>query len=275
MLKIRLRGYNSPLLCVISVVSLLIPQGKLFAHDAPAIHGQQKAAVNKGKKSNWKGNVSLSLTSNVGNTNTGVLKSSAKAVYNTGFSAEQPFRHTISARVTMSDRSAGRGKDRIETKNQKGAGYRVDYFLSEKQSLRGLINYQSDNLAKLDSLVYAAVGYQHSLLETKNHKISAGGGIGYLDVEYTDNTPSVSGAAGRLSLDYVGKVTENFTVSQKLAVMGKSGFTQQLSVTRLEYALSEKSSIALENEVEHFADAPITAIDNTDSTTGLKFIYKF
>jgi len=266
---LRWKVFEGSLILILPLLFMLTV-GQAFAQDTMA-----KFSEPRQEKLGWSGSVSLSLSSLTGNTNIRLAETSLNADYNKNHNPEQPFRHTITASVNVGDSAEERGGKRFKMRDQKNAGYKADYFLTEKSTPRAFVYYDSDSFAALDFRIMAGVGYGYEFLKTNRHVVSVGGGISYLDLQYSDATPGISGIAGRVSLDYGGQFTANISLKQKLVLVVTDGLTVKKSSTSFEYALSERSSVALNNEINHSSVIPAAAIARTDSNTNLSLLIKF
>ena len=219
----------------------------------------------------WSGQFSFGLSSLVGNTNTGSISADLALRYDT----QQALTHNLDSSIYYSDWSSGRGKDRQESRNAKMLDYRAEYALDKKSALIGFASYEDNNIAKLDTQAMVGVGYSRQLLKTKRHRVSGAIGAGMLGVNYTDQTPSFEGAVGRAFLAYRGRLTDKISLHENLLVLGSANSTMTRVKTSLHYALSERTSVALKNQVVHNTHAPLTAKDKTDSVTSLNLVIDF
>lgn len=264
-------------LTTISTLSLtLLLPSLAHAHDVAQDHkNETKKAQPESSKSPWSGKLSVSLKSNVGNTNTRKIKLSGNIVYNKQFNAKKPIKHALSASINTGSRTNKRGGDRIKTREQESAGYKLEYFLNDKSLVRAFTFYESDTLAKMDSLLVTGVGYERKLLNTKKHKIKSSLAVSDLEIKYSDGTPTISGTAVRAAVAYKGKLTDSVTYKHELMGVGTNELTMTRSNAALEYAFNKRSSVSLNNRVTHFSKVAQTATDKTDSTTGLSLNFKF
>lgn len=255
----------------------LLITSHLSAHDAT----DKKIKAKQETHSKWSGNIKIGLDSSAGNTNTSVIKGAGQIVHNKDFNKDHRFRNTAGISFKKGDRAKDRDADRIDTVDREAANYKVDYYLTDRSSARAFIFYESDNLAKIESFLMTGLGYSYDVLKAKRHTITLGGGISKVDLQYTDNSPSVEGPSGRLSLKYKGKISKNITLNQKLIYLGVDDnsrddlFTVNASVTSIEYAFNKKASIVLEHDVTKYSSIPTTAIDTKDDNTGLSLKLKF
>ncbi len=240
------------LLGLMAAVALPAP---VFAQDEPA----------------WSGQFSFGLSSLVGNTNTGSINADLAMRYAT----QQALTHNLDASIYYSDRSSGRGFDRVESRNAKSLDYRAEYALNKQSALIGFASYEDDNIAKLEAQSMIGVGYSRQLFKSKRQRLSGAIGAGILGVNYTDRTPAFDGAVGRAFLAYRGKITDNISLNESLLVLGSDNSTTTRLKTSLQYAVSERTSIALKNQVIHNTHAPMTAKDKTDSITSLDLVIDF
>jgi len=223
----------------------------------------------------WSGKTTLSLNAFSGNTNTRALKAALKIVRNKNPDSKKPIRHTFTASTNTSDRAKERGGKRTKLRDKKEAGYKTSYFLGDRSSIRVFVFYESDAQAKLDAMIMSGLGYEHKLLKMKNHKIIASIGASYIEIQYDDETPGITGPAGRAAFNYNGILTSNINLNQSFILTATDGLTVKKSVTSFEYVLSERSSIAWENKITHFSFIPPAAIAKKDISNSINLILKF
>ncbi|OQX03286.1 MAG: hypothetical protein BWK73_40020 [Thiothrix lacustris] len=219
----------------------------------------------------WSGQFSFGLSSLVGNTNTGSVNADLAMRYDT----QQALTHNVDASIYYSDRSSGRGFDRVESRNAKSLDYRAEYALNKHSTLIGFTSYEDDNIAKLEAQTMIGGGYSRQLFKSKRQRLSGALGVGMLGVNYTDRTPIFDGAVGRAFLAYRGKITDKISLNESLLVLGSDNSTTTRLKTSLQYAVSETVSIALKNQVVHNTHAPLTAKDKTDSVTSMNLVIDF
>ena len=219
------------------------------------------------------GNFSLGLNSTEGNTNLG--RGNINFLVKYGPKQPGAIQHKLIGAYDYADRSVSRDGARIETKNDKQLSYKLDYNLSKHSHLTTYLAYEDNIKAKLESQKMIGVGYELADLGTKRHKFSLGFGVGNLSVDYTDGTPGFSGPALSGSLGYQGKLTKRFSVSTSLVVLAAEERTMTRSVSKLDYALSDRSSLVLKHYLTHFDEIPTTAIDKKDDITSLNVVFRF
>jgi len=223
----------------------------------------------------WSGKATLNLSSFSGNTNTRAVKTSLKVLRNKSPTAEKPITHTFTASANLSDRAQKRGGNRTTLRDKKDAGYKASYLLSDRNSVRAFMFYESDGQAKLDFMVMSGLGYEHKLLKAKNHKVTASIGGSYISIQYDDETPGITGPAGRASFNYNGKFASNFSLQSSFILTMTDGLTIKRSLVSLAYTLSERASISWENTIIHFSFIPPTAIAKRDISNSINLILTF
>jgi putative salt-induced outer membrane protein YdiY len=222
----------------------------------------------------WSGKFKLGMASSVGNTNLGKLN--VGLLMKTGVQKPRSVQHTIQGEIAYAERSRGRGTESIESKNAKELNYKVDYYLSNKSKLIGYVGYEDDKKAKLDSQIMIGGGYERIKLGfSPAHRFSVGIGAVYLDVKYADGTPGFSEPAIRGSLGYRGKITDTISVKQKLVVLSSKARVMSRVVSSLNFALTEKTSLALQHKLTHNSLIPATTLDKTDSKISLNVVIGF
>lgn len=248
----------------------------LFACLALAIASGSAIAEEKKqpeKTSGWSGKFAIGLNSLTGNTNTGLANASFDATY----ASKTPLTHNVDASASYGDRSAGRGKDRIETRNTKAAAYKAEYALDneKKSALIGYLSYEDDNRAKLDSHIMVGAGYSRNLYKDKRHSLSGSIGAGYLSVKFTDTTEGYDEPAGRVSLAYKLNLTDNISLNEGVVVLASDTNTLIRVNSALRYKLTERVSVALTNKTTNNTFKPVTALDKTDNETGVNLVFNF
>ena len=250
-------------LILLTVLASSLPFNSALAHE-------KKKAPKAGGLS---GKFSLGLSSTEGNTNLG--RGNINFLVKYGPKQPGAIQHTVIGAYDYADRSVSRDADRIETKNDKQLSYKLDYNLSRHSHLTTYLAYEDNKKAKLDSQKMIGVGYELADLGTERHKFSLGFGVGNLSADYTDGTPGFSSPALSGSLGYRGKLTKRFSVSTSLVVLAAEERTMTRTVSKLDYALSDRSSLVLKHYLTHFDEIPRTAIDKTDDITSLNVVFKF
>lgn len=243
--------------------------GSVIAHDQPP--GKKPKPAQHG----WSGKAKVGFDSNVGNTNTSKITVSASAIHNKDFNAEQPFRHTLALTMKKGDVAREKGGERQDTVDKEMANYRIDYYLNDRSSVRAFGFHFRDKQAKIEGLTQAGVGYEYDVIKTPRHTVNLGGGINFLDLEYTDGTPGIDGVAGRIALNYDGQLTDNISLNQRVAYLGMEDFTLKSSNTSVEYSFTQNASVSLDHEITNYSRIAQTAKENTDSSTSLNLNFKF
>lgn len=249
---------------LLTVLACSLPVSSLHAHE------KEKKAPKVG---GWSGNFALGLNTSEGNTNTGRANINFLAKH--GVTKPGSLQHTFLGGYNYADRGTARGSSRIQTKDDKELVYKLDYNVTNHRSIVGFLGYEDNNKAKLESQTMAGVGYEWTGLGTQQHRFSAGLGVGYVSVEYTDGTAGFSGAALRGSVGYQGKLTKRFSVSTGIVVLAAEERTMIRAISKLDYALSDRSSLVLKHKLTHYDTIPITAIDKKDDTTSLNVVFRF
>ena len=118
-------------------------------------------------------------------------------------------------------------------------------------------------------------GYEYDIIKTPHHTFNLGGGINHVSLEYNDGTPTIEGPAGRIALEYNGKLMENIRLTQKLAVLGMDDFTMKSSVTNLEYVFTRNVSVSLDHEITDYSRIARTSQEETETSTSLNLNFNF
>ena len=247
----------------------------MFACSLPlsSAFAEEKKGNKPPKAKNWSASFTLGINSSEGNTNIGRANIGLLAKY--GVKKPGSIQHTLLGAYDYGDRGFARGSDRIETKNDKELSYKLDYNLTNRGSLVAYLGYEDNKKAKLESQKMIGIGYELTGLGTKRHNFSAGLGLGHLSVDYTDGTDGFSGEALRASAGYRGKITQRFSVSTGLVVLAAEERTMIRSVSKLDYALSDRSSLVLKYKSTQYDSIPTTALDKKDNTTNLNVVFRF
>jgi len=232
-----------------------------------------KKKVKPAKLGGWSGNFSLGLNTSEGNSNVGRA--------NVGFLAKHgvkkigSIQHTLLGAYDYGDRGVARDASRIETKNDKELSYKLDYNITNRGSVIAYAGYEDNNKAKLDSQTMVGLGYELTGLGTKRHKFSAGLGLGHISVDYTDGTEGFSGEALRASLGYKGQITENISLSTGVVYLAADERKMTRTLTKLDYRLSDRSSLVLKYKSTYNDTIPTTALDKRDNTTNLNVVFRY
>ena len=121
----------------------------------------------------------------------------------------------------------------------------------------------------------AMVGIGRHGMGTKRHQFMADAAIGKLQVKYTDGTKKRSATAARLWLGYTGKLTDTISFKENVVVLYSKDRTMKRATSSLNYAVTDKVSIALSHEITNRNKIANTAVDKNDDATKLKVIFKF
>jgi putative salt-induced outer membrane protein YdiY len=227
----------------------------------------------KSPESGLTGQLSLSVSSSAGNTNLGSFNVGVTAKYQN----QTPWIHIFRGSIRQSEAAKNRNAKRKVNKDIKRFGYIVDYdLLGNKDLLVGAyIGYEEDKKVKLKSEIISMLGIERQNIGTEKHQFKVGASVGYMKVQYTDNTDAISTAAARASIDYKGKITDKISFHENMVVLYSKERTMKRATSSLNYAITDKASIALSHEISLRTKIADTATDKKDDIASLNFILKF
>ena len=239
---------------------IIVAMFAMYTMCAAAAQEESEAAAEE--ESPWSGAISLGYLSTTGNTET--------TSYNTklGVSYESDgWKHSLSA--------AAHGADESEetTAEAYQAGWKSEYSFTDHDFLFGTVDWRKDRFSGVDQQLTESVGYGRRLIDTENHHLSAGLGVGHRSADLADGT-SESGVIGRGSIDYDWTWSETAGFGQNVIVESGSDNTYIESVSLVRARLLGDLALVLSYTVKHNTDVPVGS-ENTDKLSAISIEYAF
>ena len=117
------------------------------------------------------------------------------------------------------------------------------------------------------------MGYK--LLPGPVHTLDVEFGLGATRTSFVDSSADQSGAVGIAALNYVGRINDNVTLSQRLSAEAGSDNTLLASTTGLKVKMTDAFSLGLSHLIKRNSDIVGANGDKTDSLTTVNVIYGF
>jgi putative salt-induced outer membrane protein len=234
------------------VAAILLTAGVVLAQSEPAAE----------EESPWSGSASLGYLSTSGNTETTSFNTSVGVGY-----AMNAWKHALTAKALGSD------QNEISTAEAYQVGWQSDYNLTEKDFIFGTVDWRKDRFSGVDEQTTETVGYGRRLLETSNHLLNVGLGVGHRSADLSDGT-SESGVIGRASLDYNWIITETSGFDQNIVIESGSDNTYIESVSALRARLIGDFALVVSYTIKQNSDVPV-GTQKTDRLSAISVEYVF
>jgi len=232
--------------------AVLISSGVVFA--------QAPAPVEE--ESPWSGALSLGYLSTSGNTET----TSYNTKFGIGYAADK-WTHAFNA--------SANGADDTDTTTAEAyqAGWKSDYSFTENDFIFGTVDWRKDRFSGVDQQLSEAIGYGRRLLDTPNHVLSVGLGVGHRQADLADGT-SESGVIGRGNIDYNWIFSETAGFDQNIIVESGSDNTYIESVSAVRARLVGNFALVFAYTIKQNSDVPVGS-EKTDRLTAISVEYAF
>lgn len=99
------------------------------------------------------------------------------------------------------------------TERKAGGSLKYDYFLSKKVYAYAMTSAERDAIAAIDMRFTAGAGAGWQVIEEKDAKFNAEGGVSYINENYSNGTDSVSAASLRVAYHYERVLSEKWATS--------------------------------------------------------------
>ncbi len=137
----------------------------------------------------------------------------------------------------------------------------------------GQLDWRKDRFSGVDQQLSEALGYGRRLLDTPNHLLSVGLGVGHRQADLADGT-SESGVIGRGSIDYHWIFSETAGFDQNIIVESGSDNTYMESVSAIRANLLGNFALVLAYTIKQNSDVPVGS-EKTDRLTAVSIEYAF
>jgi len=223
---------------------------------------QEETEAAAEEESPWSGALSLGYLSTSGNTETTSYNTKLGIGY-----ASNGWKHSLSAAANGADESEQTTAEAYQ------AGWKSEYNLTEHDFLFGTVDWRKDRFSGVDQQLTESIGYGRRLIDTENHLLSAGLGVGHRSADLADGT-SESGVIGRGSIDYNWTWSETAGFDQNVIVESGSDNTYIESVSAVRARLFGNLALVLSYTVKHNTDVPVGS-ENTDRLSAVSIEYAF
>ena len=126
-------------------------------------------------------------------------------------------------------------------------GYQPKYFFSERTYAFGLLDYETDEPANIDSAFRQIIGIGHRFYENDSGFFSGEVGFGNKNTSPVTGD-DIDGGIGYLGLNYLNRITENFSLNADL----RSDFGSDNTFVEIGLGLTAKLSDRLNARLSHF-----------------------
>lgn len=226
-----------------------------------------QAAEVDGSKSLWSGEVSLTVTSNNGNTNSQNLGLKSSAVRD-----GEVWRNTLKLDAINESSDGNRSAEKYF------ASAKADRKLSEVDYLFALLEHEDDDFGAYDYQTSLSAGYGRKVINTDVHKLEFEVGPGYryneFLVEDADGDKHDTEAMFRGALNYKWFVNDSTTFRQEVSVEAGEEITVSKSLSKVKTKLHNQLSLSVSYEMKHTSEVP-EGTHEFDSTTVLALDYSF
>lgn len=234
------------------VVATLLISGVVVAQTEPAAEVE----------SPWSGSASLGYLSTSGNTETTSFNTSFGIGY-----VMNAWKHALRAKALGSD------QNEISTAEAYQIGWQSDYNFTETDFIFGTVDWRKDRFSGVDEQLTETVGYGRRLLNTPQHLLNVGLGIGHRSADLADGT-SESGVIGRGSLDYHWIISETSGFDQTLVIESGADNTYIESVSALRARLIGDFALVVSYTIKQNSDVPV-GTEKTDRLSAISIEYVF
>jgi len=236
----------------IIVAAIFLMSGVVFAQaEAPAE-----------EEGPWSGALSLGYLSTSGNTET----TSFNTKFGIGYAADK---------WTHSFEASANGADETDTTTAEAyqAGWKSEYNFTEHDFIFGTFDWRKDRFSGVDQQLSEALSYGRRFLDTPNHLLSVGLGVGHRQADLADGT-SESGVIGRGNIDYTWTFSESAGFDQNIIVESGSDNTYLESVSAIRAKLLNNFALVLAYTIKQNTDVPVGS-EKTDRLTTISIEYAF
>ncbi|MFK7890973.1 MAG: YdiY family protein [Granulosicoccus sp.] len=233
--------------------------------------------------SGWRGTATLGATTSSGNAEASNINGSIRLGKTVGrwehLAFGSIFKGTSSIVIEDPDEidDDGRPVRRIikgDNSDRLALGYQPKYFLSDRTYAFGILDWEQDKPADIDSSTRQIIGIGHQFFSNESGFLSAEVGIGNKNTELVSGG-DVDGGIGYLGLNYLNRINENVTFNADL----RSDFGSDNTFVELGLGVAFKISEKLALKVSHFSrsnsdldsgDNPLSS--SSDSVTTMNLV---
>lgn len=216
----------------------------------------------------WSGTASLGATSSTGNSESSNINGSIRLGKTVNRWEHLVFGSVFkgSATIIITEDSPDGGTTRRIVKgdnsNRIALGYQPKFYYSPKTYFFGILDYEQDKPALIDSATRQIIGVGHRFYANDSGFFSAEIGIGNKNTSLTTGD-DVNGAIGYLGLNYLNRISETVTFNADL----RSDFGSDNTFVEIGLGVAFKVSEKLAFKIAHFSrsNSDLSSPDGSDS----------
>lgn len=269
-----------------SIAALLVSSAMAFS-SASVAQDDVKDAVSS-VLNGWSGTASLGATSSTGNSESSNINGSIRLgktvdrwehiVFGTVFKGSSTLvvnvTDELGETVTGDDGLPERQIIKGDNSDRLALGYQPKFYYTPKTYFFGILDWEQDEPANIDTATRQIVGVGHRFYSTPAGFLTAEAGFGNktTDLVFGD---SVNGGVGYLGLNFLSRVNENVTFNADM----RSDFGSDNTYVELGLGVAFKISEKLAFKIAHFSrsnsdlssgDNPLSS--NSDSVTSMNLV---
>ncbi len=216
----------------------------------------------------WTGDIELGYSSSSGNTENTSLNAKLDVDQASG-----SWRHNIFGDVYYAE------SDGDKTAERYALGYKPRYFMTDKDYLFGLLRYDSDEFAFIDSRTTEVFGYGRLFFNDDKLYWDGEIGVGARQTDYLEDPSTVDlkedEIIGFLGTKLSIRLSQNARFLETLRVEIGEDNTYIESITGLQLAIAGNLSSSITYTVRHNTDIEGELGEKTDTITGVNLVYSF
>jgi len=216
----------------------------------------------------WTGNAEFGFSNTTGNTETSTANLKVDLNHVVG-----SWRHNLFGESFYSDNNSIKSAERYM------AGYKPSYFFSEKNYMFGILRYDQDRFAFINSRFNEVLGYGRQVFNTRIHVLDGEIGLGARQTDYVSD-PSTADLKENnvflfLGLKYNGKISETTQFLETARVESSYENTFVESDSAFQFHVIGNLSAKVSYTVRYNSDITGARGTNTDTLTGVNLLYSF
>ena len=162
--------------------------------------------------------------------------------------------------------------DSQPTSDRLAVGYQPKYFWRENTYLFGVLDWNQDKPADIDSRTTQVVGVGHQFWATDTGSFSAELGVGGKQTEFVSAAEDTDEAITYVAANYLNRISDQTTVNADLrADIGSDNTATDIGVG-IAYKLSDRVALKLSYLVRNNSDIVGALGEKTDSVAGFSLV---
>ncbi|MEM9604930.1 MAG: DUF481 domain-containing protein [Pseudomonadota bacterium] len=158
------------------------------------------------------------------------------------------------------------------TADRLAVGYQPKYFWREDTYLFGVLDWNQDKPADIDSRTTQVLGVGHQFWTTNTASFSAELGIGGKQTEFVSATADTDEAITYLAANYLNRISEETTINADLrADIGSDNTATDLGLG-VSHALSERAALKVSYLIRNNSDIVGSLGEKTDTVLGISLV---